>query len=199
MSDYRYYKGGEKCDEAVEFDLINTRNKQYETTCVVSVRRMLDGFRTHPCGDGRDLKLDDKTAMLVLEAIKAGRDAIKFSGKPKSLAGWYGSGLNLDEYLAVGDEVDEDLVNEQMNCVPPHVMKAGYLQVGEPYADALDERSEPERYRPVYATLAMDGLRWLYMGHCFTGDTVNRIPERDVAGGMLRELRIKLGGGGVDA
>ena len=194
MSEYRYYRGGPNSSEAVEFDLINVRSKQYETTCVVDVQRLLWGMRTHPCGDGRDLEINDSHAVEILELIKRERDAVQFSGQVKTMDGWSNSGLNLDEYLAVGDEVDEAIVDNQRDCVPPQTMRAGYLQVGEPYADALDDRGDAGRWRPTYGTFRRDGSRWVYAGHCFAGQDVNRIPNKDVAGGMLRELKKKLGG-----
>ena len=193
MNEYRYYRGGRNCSEVVEFDLINVRSKRYETTCVVNVQGLLYGVRIHPCEDGRDLELNDSFALELLELIKRERDATQRSGKPKSLEGWYDSGLNLSEYLAVGDEVDEALVDEMMNCVPPLSMGYGYLQVGEPYADAFDDRTEPNRYRATYTTFVKDGGIWKYVGHCFANDKVNRLPDKDVAGGMIRELKAKLG------
>ena len=201
MSKYRYHRGGLNCSESVEFDIV--KRGSYVTTCVVSVRMLLCGIKTHPCGNGDDIKLNDSVALEVLTLVKRERDIIKYSGKPKTLVGWRDSGLHLDEYLAVGDEVDEALVDEQMNCVPPRSHKPGYLQVGEVYTDALDDRSEPDRYRPTYTTFHVKneaGRRyWIYAGHCFTNEDVNRVPEKDVVGGMLRELKKKLGGDNDDA
>jgi len=190
---YRYSPGCQSNAESIDFDIF--RNDVYETTCVVSVRLLLCGIRTFPCGNGDDFKLSDFTMMEVLDFLKTNRDAIKYgdSQKIKTLPDWRGSGLHLDEFLYVGCEVDEALVDDQLNCVPPRSHKAGYVQVGEPYADAFDTRDGQERYRPTYATFhkkTKDGRSvWIYAGHCFADDDVNRVPEKDVPGSMLRKLK----------
>jgi len=191
---YRYIRGSRIGSEAVEFNIVGTGN-----ICVVNVRQLLYGIKTHPCANGDDLTLTDEAMAVVLEVVMKERHAIKYgnAGKPKTSADWSGSGLNLDEYLFVGCDVDEALVDEMMNVLPPHRLKHGYLQVGEPYSDAYDERSEQQRYRPTYSTFHKTGKNgrgvWTYAGHCFSDETINRMPEKDVAGGMLRELRKKLG------
>ena len=190
---YRYTQRCRNNAESIEFDIFC--NGIYETACVVNVRLLLSGIRTFSCGNGDDFKLRDSAMMEVLDFLKTNRDAIKYndSQKVKTLVSWSGSGLNLDEFLYVGCEVDEALVDEQLNCVPPRSHKLGYVQVGEPYTDALDTRNGKERYRPVYATFhkkTKDGRTfWIYAGHCFAGDDVNRVPEKDLPGSMLRKLK----------
>jgi hypothetical protein len=189
---YRYSQGCRNNAESIEFEIF--RNGIYETTCVVNVRLLLSGIRSFSCGNGDDFKLCDVTMMEVLDFLKTNRDKIKYSDsqKVKKLADWRGSGLNHNEFLYVGCEVDEALVDEQLNCVPPRSHKSGYVQVGEPYADALDTRGGEERYRPTYATFhkkTKNGRTfWIYAGHCFAGDDINRIPEIDLPGNMLRRL-----------
>ena len=188
----RYTRGCRNNAESIEFDIFC--DGIYETTCVINVRLLLSGIRSFPCGNGDDFKLSDFKMKEIFEFLKANRDAIKYSenGKVKTLSDWWGSGLNLDEFLYVGCEVDEALVDEQLNCVPPRSHKAGYIQVGEPYTDALDTRNNEKRYRPTYTTFhkkTKDGRTfWIYAGHCFAGDDVNRVPEKDIPGSMLRKL-----------
>ena len=38
-----------------------------------------------------------------------------------------------------GDTVDEQIVNDFRDCVPPASMSSGYLQVGEAYDHMVDE------------------------------------------------------------
>ena len=184
---YRYYKGSRTSAEVIEFDL--AQDGVYETTCVVNIRLLLCGIKTHPCGNGDDYILNAQETLEILHVLKAERDAVQYSGEQKTLDGWGNSGLNLDEYLAVGDGVSEDLVFQQMNCVPPRSHKAGYLQVGEPYANAWDKSDGAGRYRPTYDTFHMkyaDGCQyWIYAGHCFSGQDVNRIPNKDTVGRAL--------------
>jgi hypothetical protein len=189
---YRYCKASRNNHEAVEFDIF--KNGNYQTTCVVNVRLLLNGIMTHPCGDGNDFKLNKHTALEVLDVIKSARDAMKYSdsAQPKTLAEWKNSGLYLDEFLYVGCEVDMALAMNQLDCVPPHIHRNDYFQVGEAYGDALDERDGIESYKPIYATFHMrqkeNRTFWVYVGHCFSGEDVNRVPEKDAAGVMMREL-----------
>jgi hypothetical protein len=192
MNKYRYLRGGGGNSETVEFDI---RDDQYVTTCVVDVRALLVGLTIHPCADGGSRKLSDQELVSVLEVVKRERNAIRFSGKIKTLAGWQGSGLYLSEYLTVGDVVDKALVREHADCLPPHRMTGKYLQVGEPSNDEPDYRSTPIRFRPTYSTFQKQGSRWVYLGDCFTDDTTSRAQERDAAGLMLWELKK----GGADA
>ena len=48
-----------------------------------------------------------------------------------------------------GDTVDEQIVNDFRDCVPPASMSSGYLQVGEAYDHMVDEngRSLPRIWR----------------------------------------------------
>ena len=194
---YRYIRGTRDGAEAVEFDVFDAGGC-YGYTCVVNVQRLFYGIKCHPCSNGDDFVLTDEDMAGVLDVLKKGRDSIKYGnvGKPKTREGWNNSGLNLDEYLAIGCEVDETLVDDMMNVLPPHRHKHGYLQAGEPFADVFDGRDGQKRYRATYDTFHRankDGREiWVYDGHCFSDETINRIPERDVAGGMLREVRRKL-------
>jgi len=191
MSEYRYCRGSERDSEVVEFDILENGN--YETTCIVNVKLLLYGIRKHPCGNGDDVVLDDQRFQEVLEVVKKERDAIRYNDKPKTLDGWCGSGLDLDEYLFVGCEVDEDIVGQQLNSLPPRSHRAGYVQTGEPYDHVLDERDDSGKYRAVYSTFHRvsvdDRIFWVYAGHCFAGDYVDKTGEKDRAGAMLKELQ----------
>jgi len=195
FQNFKYQRGTKGRNETVGFDIVGDTNT---ITCEVDAYRLIIGIRRHPCSNGENLELSDEAAIEVLEFLKKERDFIKHSdaSQPKTLQGWRDSGLDLSDYVPVGREVDEAIVDEMMNCVPPHRMMGGYLQVGEPYADALDERSQPAKYRPTYATfhkMSKDGnYVWIYAGHCFSGDNVNHMPERDTAGRVLNELKNKL-------
>lgn len=69
-----------------------------------------------------------------------------------------------------GDQVEERIVEEFLNCVPPASQKAGYIQSGEPYSHRVDLRNG--RLRPTFPTFHIEGGRWIYRGCCFIGDTV---------------------------
>ena len=194
--DYTYIKGSRTGAEAVEFVIFN-EDRTYHTTAVVNAYLLTIGVVVHPCGNGEDVHLTMKQAADILKVIQEARNAIKYSGKPKSLQGWHDSGLgDLDEYLAYGDEVDEELAHEQMNVVPPHYRSMGIIQVGEPYTDV---KSKNGRYRPVFGTFLLKGkgdrTYWEWIGYCFSKETTNMIPERDRAGEALKPYNLFFRGG----
>ncbi len=54
---YKYYtKSENQPHDTVEIDII--RHGGYVTTCVVDLHEYENGFRTFPCGNGDDMKLD---------------------------------------------------------------------------------------------------------------------------------------------
>ena len=86
----------------------------------------------------------------------------------------------------VGDYVEQAVVDNAMNCLPPACMTSQCSQMGEPYA----HREDPEtgKWRPTFATFKRvtggpDGI-WQYCGLCFRGENVERggvpaaLPER---------------------
>lgn len=71
---------------------------------------------------------------------------------------------------AVGQMVDNAVVWELIECLPPTYWHRGVFQVGEPYTH------DKENGRPLYATFEQvntDGL-WQYKGHCLLGETEHR-------------------------
>lgn len=75
----------------------------------------------------------------------------------------------------VGDYVEEAVVDDAMDCLPPACMSRHCAQMGEPYS----HREDPETgmWRATYATFKAcvdaPGI-WEYCGHCFRGETVER-------------------------
>ena len=59
-----------------------------------------------------------------------------------------------------GDTVDEQIVNDFRDCVPP-----------EAYDHMVDENG---RWRPTFMTFAFKDGVWVYCGCCFHGETVHR-------------------------
>jgi hypothetical protein len=77
----------------------------------------------------------------------------------KTYANWKG---DMDEYLQVGDEVDEEMADHFLNVLPPACWRSDIIQIGEPYSHVGG--------RATYATLRKDSGRWYYAGHCFRGE-----------------------------
>lgn len=76
--------------------------------------------------------------------------------------------------IAVGQQVENDLVWELIDCVPPAYFKRGVFQVGEP------KSTDAETLKSLFDTFTHDGEgeNWIYRGECLYGQTENR--ERKV-------------------
>lgn len=79
--------------------------------------------------------------------------------------------------VQVGDYVDQAVVDNAMDCLPPACMTSQCSQMGEPYS----HREDPEtgEWKATYATFKKVGGEWphgiwQYCGHCFRGENVER-------------------------
>ena len=75
-----------------------------------------------------------------------------------------------------GDYVAREVVDNAMDCLPPACMTSYCSQMGEPYSHRLDP--DTGNWRATYATFKRvtggpDGI-WMYCGHCFRGENVER-------------------------
>lgn len=77
----------------------------------------------------------------------------------KTYNDWKG---DLNEYLTVGDEVDEEMIDYIINCLPPACMRESCTQLGEPY-------SHDEEGRALYYTFSKINGIWTYRGFCRRG------------------------------
>lgn len=78
-----------------------------------------------------------------------------------------------------GDTVDEEIVDQFRNSMPPIVMGPGFLQAGEQHALVPDTRG---RLRPTYITFRQtleDHPKWVYCGTCFKGESVHQKSNSD--------------------
>jgi len=171
MTQYKYLRGSRDSHESIEFDI--TRRGQYITTCVVNVQLLLAGITAFPCGNGDDCKLTSQQQVEVLEFLQAERQKLRDRYPVKTLAGWRESGLpTFDDYCSPGDVVDDELVEEMINCVPPVLMLSFCTQAGEAVSHERDERGA---YRPTYTTFhRFVGGHWQYDGACFYKENINR-------------------------
>lgn len=83
----------------------------------------------------------------------------------KTYAGWHGSGLDLSQYLSVGDLVDEELYYYVLEVLPPATMTSKVLQMGEPY-------SHDANGKPTFSTLIKRADGWHYEGHMTIDDAL---------------------------
>lgn len=75
--------------------------------------------------------------------------------------------------VQIGDLVDQAVVDDAMDCLPPACMTSECSQMGEPYS----HRDDPVtgRFRATYATFRrVSENTWRYCGHCFQGENVER-------------------------
>lgn len=83
---------------------------------------------------------------------------------------WVGS---FSDIASVGDYVEEAIVDEMINCMPPACMRRDCIQCGEPYSHREDP--ETKKWKATYATFKQisNGI-FEYCGHCFYGENVER-------------------------
>jgi hypothetical protein len=82
----------------------------------------------------------------------------------KTYEGWNGS---LNEYLQVGDLVDEDMHDHFLNVLPPLTWTESMLQCSEPHSH--------EAEGATYTTFVRTSEGWMYAGNCYRGKSVNII------------------------
>lgn len=84
----------------------------------------------------------------------------------KTLKGWGKSNLNIDQYLNVGDEVDEALYDYFLNILPPITWNRKMLQTGS-VCDYVEGRG-------TYITFSTSRGVIRYCGECHKGELINR-------------------------
>lgn len=67
--------------------------------------------------------------------------------------------------VRVGDMVDEQIVEEFRDCLPPIAYNGRYLQCGEAYTHKFNYKTQ--KYEPAFITFAKDVGVWVYKGICF--------------------------------
>ncbi len=113
-----------------------------------------------------------KEKLYIRECIYRGpklKECRQYNGKKVYSESWYYG----PDALEVGDLVEEKIVDEAMNMLPPACMRGDCSQVGEPANHMYD--NDNGKIRPVYTTfkrVAED--TWEYCGSCFRGENVQR-------------------------
>lgn len=173
MSKYKYLRGSFNSFEAIEFHI--TKNGQYVTTCIINVPLLLAGIKVFHCNNGEDISLSSEQQLEILEYLQAERKKITDSFSIKTYESWLQSGLSFYEYCFPGDEVDETIVDNFVNEVPPVTLGLSCTQIGEAYSMEPDKDG---RYRTTYMTFhSIGNKRWIYDGLCFKDSTENRVDK----------------------
>jgi len=89
----------------------------------------------------------------------------------------------MDEFVydkaQIGDYVEQEVVDDMLDALPPACMRKSCSQLGEPYS----HRQDPDtgEWRATYATFKKVAGAWIkgdeiweYCGHCFRGENVER-------------------------
>ena len=121
----------------------------------------------------------------------------KYNGKPIFTQ----ENFNYSE-AKIGDYVEQAVVDDAMDCLPPASMSARCAQMGEPYS----HREDPEtgRLRPTYYTFKRvagewpNGI-WQFCGCCFQGETVPRGKDPIYCREGAETMKRSCGGGGYYA
>lgn len=67
----------------------------------------------------------------------------------------------------IGDLVEQQVVNNFMDCLPPASYTSECAQLGEPYSHRSDENG---KYKATYLTFKrLNHDTWVYCGKCFRG------------------------------
>lgn len=67
--------------------------------------------------------------------------------------------------VRVGDMVDEQIVEEFRDCIPPVAYNGRYLQCGEAYTHEINPKTG--KWEPAFITFARELGSWVYKGICF--------------------------------
>lgn len=79
-------------------------------------------------------------------------------------ADWEAAG-SFEKAANPGDYVEECIIDQMRDCLPPACMNSGFLQMGEPYSHELDP--DTGKWKPTFMTFKKDGQHWTYCGNCF--------------------------------
>ena len=107
--------------------------------------------------------------LYIREAVYEGR-ALKpckeYSGKQVYNSSWY---YGIDT-LRIGDLVEQEIIDNLIDCLSPACMRSDCSQLGEP---ASHEKDTNGNYKATYATFkkVADSI-WEYCGNCFRGENV---------------------------
>ena len=107
--------------------------------------------------------------LYIREAIYEGRalePCREYNGKQVYNQSWYFG----TDALKVGDLVEQEIVSDLMDSLPPVCMRSDCSQIGEPASHKEDANGN---YKATYTTFkkVAEGI-WEYCGNCFRGENI---------------------------
>lgn len=143
-----------------------------EQTVEVDVSQMLNGGRRYKDQTGNLVDLSITQRYAALQTAVIAQDRFKYNGNKKTLDEWSDSGaLDFDSYVGMGDEVDEAIVDNYLELLPPACYTSHLMQMGEPNDHLPDEKGN---FLPTFMTFEKVDGKWYYRGYCFHCETRNR-------------------------
>ena len=101
-------------------------------------------------------------------------------------ADWEAAG-SFEKAASPGDYVEERIIDQMRDCLPPACMNFGFLQMGEPCSHELDP--DTGKWKPTFATFKKDGQQWTYCGNCFYKQDTP--PRSEMHHGIMRSCEYK--------
>lgn len=148
------------------------RLKYGEQVVEVNVTRLKNGCKYFENERGEKIKLGLSEMFAVLQNAGITQMELKFNGKPKTMEEWNSSGITeFDDYVGLGDEVDEEIVDNYLDLVPPACHTKRLVQMGDPVEHLPNADG---RYEAIYMTFEKVDGKWYYRGYCFLCDTRNK-------------------------
>ena len=115
----------------------------------------------------RELYLAEKE----VDEVKERAERREHQGKKVWNKDWF-----IFDAMKIGDYVEENIVDDFINMLPPACMRSDCSQIGDPHSSRLDEITG--KYRNTYETFKRVAERtWEYCGDCFIGENVKRGKE----------------------
>lgn len=115
---------------------------------------------------------DGEYTFLTFDNLEEARKHYNLYINTKNLNDWYKSNIDsFEKFCKPGDVVDQDIVDEFINSLPPIINHENFVQAGEPYSHKFD--IEDNKFKATYTTFEREEGHWIYKGNCFRGKKID--------------------------
>ena len=116
--------------------------------------------------------LDEEYTFCTFKDLAEAKKHYNLYVNTKNMNDWHKSNFSsFDDFCKPGDIVDQDIVDEFVNSLPPITYYEEFVQAGEPYSHELD--IEDNKYKATYTTFEKEEGHWIYRGNCFKGKKID--------------------------
>ena len=95
--------------------------------------------------------------------------------------------VTMPELFKIGSFVDERIISNFRDVIPPIYEGQNIFQLGEPYCHAEDENN---KFRPCFLTFSLEDKGWMFRGACFYQSVINRSDNFEHAVPTVKEYCI---------